>query len=176
MRVVTSARPILILEIPEHGVAAAIANGSIRATSEEQMNGTSVYLSGQFEDGPVLRNVREDLIRAGCRVTSRWLNGDSSTPATARADEEGAAARLAAIAYQDIEDIRAADVVVVFNPQAACNVGRGGRHVETGYALAAGKKVVVVGARGNVFHWMLEVTLVDDWSGLLDVLLDQEPR
>jgi hypothetical protein len=135
-----------------------------------QMNATRVYLSGQFEDAPVLRTVRDELIRAGCRVTSRWLNGDSSTPATAHAGEEGAAARLAAIAYQDFEDIRGADVVVVFNPPAACNAGRGGRHVETGYALALGKKVVVVGARGNVFHWMPEVTVVEEWAGLLTIL------
>lgn len=134
------------------------------------MTATSLYLSGQFEDGPVLRKVRDDLVRAGFRVTSRWLNGASSTPATASAHQEGAAARLAAIAYQDIEDIEAADVVVVFNPREACNTGRGGRHVETGYALALRKRVIVVGARGNVFHWMPEVTVVDDWGDLIVAL------
>lgn len=131
------------------------------------MDVRSVYLSGQFEDGPVLRQVRDDLVGAGVRVTSRWLDVESSTPATASAHEAGAAARLAAIAYQDFEDIRAADVVVVFNPREACNTGRGGRHVETGYALALRKHVIIVGARGNVFHWMPEVVLVEDWRDLV---------
>ena len=134
------------------------------------MKMTGIYLSGQFEDGPVLRNVRDDLVRMGLRVTSRWLDGPSFIPATASAHEAGAAVRLAAIAHQDLEDIQACDVIVVFNPEEACNVGRGGRHVETGYALALGKKVIVVGARGNVFHWLQEVTVVEGWRQLVDVL------
>lgn len=134
------------------------------------MQETRVYLSARFEDGAVLRTVRDDLVRAGCRVTSRWLDTESSTPATALAHEADAATRLAAIACQDIEDIRAADVVVVFNPREAGEVGRGGRHVETGYALALGKVVVIVGVRTNVFHWMPHVTVVDDWGALMEVL------
>ncbi|MBA3949780.1 MAG: hypothetical protein H0X44_07535 [Acidobacteria bacterium] len=130
----------------------------------------SVYLSGQFEDGPALLHVRDDLLRAGYRVTSRWLNSGFATPATSLAGQPGAAGKLAAIAHQDIEDIMAADVLVVFNPPEACAIGRGGRHVETGYALALGKKVIVVGARGNVFHWMPEVTVVSGWDDLLELL------
>lgn len=132
------------------------------------METRSVYLSGQFEDRPVLRNVRDALVQIGLRVTSRWLDGESSIPATAFAHEAGSAARLATIAYQDVEDIRAADVVVVFNPPDACNVGRGGRHVETGYALALRRRVVLVGTRGNVFHWMPEVAVLEDWSELVN--------
>ena len=127
----------------------------------------SIYLSGQFEDAPTLRRIRDELAAAGVHVTSRWLEGGSAVPATARAHEQDAAARLAAIARQDMEDIDAADIVVVFNPPEACNVGRGGRHVETGYALARGKRIVVVGARGNVFHWLPDITMVPDWNGLL---------
>jgi nucleoside 2-deoxyribosyltransferase len=42
----------------------------------------------------------------------------------------------------------------------------GGRHVEFGYALAKGKRVVVIGERENVFHHHPSVKLhasVDDW-------------
>ncbi len=89
-------------------------------------------------------------------------------PATAQADSDGATARLAAIARQDFEDIASAGVVVVFNPPAACTVGRGGRHVETGYAL--GKRVVLVGARGNVFHWLPEIPFVPDGPALSELV------
>jgi len=129
-----------------------------------------VYLSGQFEDGPALQRQRDDLTGRGIRVTSRWLEGETFIAATASADEAGAAARLAAIGRRDIEDIHSADVVVVFNPREAANIGRGGRHVETGYALALGKQVIVVGVRGNVFHWLPEVTVIDDWDRLLEAL------
>lgn len=129
-----------------------------------------VYLSGQFEDGPALRRQRHDLLSSGIHVTSRWLDAESFVPATASADEAGAPARLASIASQDIEDIHSADVVVVFNPREASSIGRGGRHVETGYALALGKQVIVVGVRSNVFHWLPEVTVIDDWDRLLEAL------
>ena len=134
---------------------------------------TKIYLSGQFEDGLALSDVRRELMSAGYAVTSSWLDSAASAPETSRAADADAAVRLAAIARQDMQDIVAADVVVVFNPPEACHVGRGGRHVETGYALALGKRVVVVGARGNVFHWLPEVTVLADWSEL-SVLLDQE--
>lgn len=129
-----------------------------------------VYLSGQFEDAPELRRVRDALESAGVRVTSRWLATLSSTPATARAHEVGAGSRLAAIARQDMEDIEACDVVVVFNPESARSTGRGGRHVETGYALALRKQVIIVGVRGNVFHWLPEITVAENWRELIDVL------
>ncbi len=130
----------------------------------------TVYLSGQFEDAPELRRVRDELVSGGLRVTSRWLAAVSSTPATAMAHEVGAAARLAAIARQDMEDIDACDVVAIFNPQSARSSGRGGRHVETGYALALGKRVIIVGVRGNVFHWLPEITVVEDWSDAIRLL------
>jgi len=126
----------------------------------------ALYLSAQFEDAPVLRDARARLAALGYTVTSRWLDAGTAVPATARADDAGAGERLAAIAIQDLEDIRAADVVVVYNPPEACAVGRGGRHVETGFALALDKPIVVVGARGNVFHWLPAIALVSDWAEL----------
>lgn len=133
----------------------------------------TIYLSGQFEDGLALCEVARELRDREHTVTSRWLHSAAAGPATALAGEEGAAARLAGIARQDIEDIVAADLVVVFNPLEACSVGRGGRHVETGYALALGKRLIVVGARGNVFHWLPEVTVLPDWPAL-HALLDDD--
>lgn len=126
----------------------------------------ALYLSAQFEDAHVLREARARLTALGYTVTSRWLDAGTSVPATARTDDAGAGARLAAIAAQDLDDIRAADIVVVYNPPEACAVGRGGRHVETGFALALDRPIVVVGARGNVFHWLPVITLVRDWTEL----------
>lgn len=131
---------------------------------------TRVYLSGQFEDGTRLCEVRQQLQAAGHSVTSRWLDSAAAGPATAQASDPGADTRLGGIARQDFEDVDRSDVVVVFNPAEACSIGRGGRHVETGYALARGKRVIVVGARGNVFHWLPEITVVPDWPALLALL------
>lgn len=131
---------------------------------------TRIYLSGQFEDAPALCEVRRQLQAAGYCVTSRWLDAAGAGPATAQASDTGADSRLAGIARQDFDDIDSADLVVVFNPAEACGIGRGGRHVETGYALARGKRVVLVGARGNVFHWLPEISVLRDWPALLELL------
>jgi nucleoside 2-deoxyribosyltransferase len=133
-----------------------------------------VYLSGQFEDGTTLCEVRRQLQAAGYSVTSRWLDAVGDGPATAQASDSGADTRLAGIARQDFEDIDRSDMVVVFNPAEACSIGRGGRHVETGYALARGKRVLVVGARGNVFHWLPEITVLHDWPALVELLATAE--
>lgn len=129
-----------------------------------------IYLSGQFEDGARLCEVRLQLQGSGYSVTSRWLDSAAAGPATAQASDPGAQTRLSGIARQDFEDIDRSDLVVVFNPAEASSIGRGGRHVETGYALARGKRVIVVGARGNVFHWLPEITVVPDWPALLSLL------
>lgn len=126
----------------------------------------ALYLSAQFEDAPVLRDARARLAALGYTVTSRWLDAGTAVPATAQTSDAGAGERLAAIAVQDLDDIRAADVVVVYNPAEACAIGRGGRHVETGFALALDKPIVIVGARGNVFHWLPSVAIVKDWTEL----------
>ncbi|CAN5821979.1 hypothetical protein BH24ACI4_BH24ACI4_11400 [soil metagenome] len=135
----------------------------------------SIYLSGQFEDGLLLRQVSRELRDAGYTVTARWLDSAGGSPATAGAGQPGAATHLASIARQDLEDIVGADLVVVFNPPEACSLGRGGRHVETGYALALGKRLILVGARGNVFHWLPDVTVVPDWAALHRLLLSEPP-
>jgi hypothetical protein len=47
------------------------------------------------------------------------------------------------------------------------NSGRGGRHVEFGYAMALGKRLIVVGHRENLFH---EHPTVEFYAGQAEVL------
>lgn len=91
-------------------------------------------------------------------VTSRWIDGK----------HDGIPAQICAI--DDLEDIDAADALVLVNPRHLHGSGRGGRHVELGYALARGKRVLLVGDRENVFHSHPSVecyaTLDDAFSAL----------
>jgi hypothetical protein len=73
-----------------------------------------------------------------------------------------------------LADIAAADALVLFT---AASLGlpveaaaSGGRHVETGYALALRVPVLVVGEPENVFHRSGRVTRVRDWSAAVGVL------
>ena len=49
----------------------------------------------------------------------------------------------------------AADTVIIFTEIPNTILATGGRHVEFGLALAQGKRVIIVGPRENVFHYLL---------------------
>lgn len=56
-------------------------------------------------------------------------------------------------AQQDFEDIASSEVLLLLTADyLGVNGTSGGRHVETGYALARGLHVIVVGEPENVFH------------------------
>lgn len=115
-----------------------------------------VYLAARFEMREALGAWRDLFRTHGIDVTSRWIGGDHDTP---RAGEAEDAARRR-FAEEDLDDIRVADCVVLLNPREHHRSGRGGRHVEVGYALALGKPIIIVGERENVFHWCTGVSVV----------------
>lgn len=71
---------------------------------------------------------------------SRWL--DVEDIATGTPDQ----------AVMDLDDIRVADIFVVYKPRETHGRTTGGHHVEFGYALALGKPIVLIGEPENVFH------------------------
>jgi len=112
-----------------------------------------VYLAGPYGSRDKLRTYA-DLVRgADCEVTSSWLNEDHDiTPGT-----EGAAADLSdevvlAHARMDLNDVLRSDLLMLFTSAFVGVEGGGGRHVETGFALAHGLPIIVVGQPENVFH------------------------
>jgi nucleoside 2-deoxyribosyltransferase len=108
-----------------------------------------IYLAARYSRRDQLRALAEQLREAGHTVTSRWLETEWAN----RPDQSSAAPPeyRAKYALIDLEDVDAADVVVSFT-EAPGDGSRGGRHVEHGYALAKGKRLVVVGYRENLFH------------------------
>jgi hypothetical protein len=102
-----------------------------------------------------MRELAAELRRMGHTVTSRWLEESSRPDCGTLPDGRSRIAPpedRGAFAAQDIEDVRAADVVVSFTESDDAPASRGGRHVEYGAAFAWGKRLVVVGHRENVFH------------------------
>ncbi len=118
------------------------------------------YLATKFENRATLLPVRDRLIELGHEVTSSWLDQElwksEAIYATLRGEGDGTQrSDTREQAQQDLADIDAADVFVVFidknNPSP-----RGGKHIETGYALGRGKRVWIVGDRVSHFHWLNE--------------------
>lgn len=101
-----------------------------------------IYLAAPFGDREKMEAVAKRLIAAGHDITARWVFGG----------EEGLTREQ--IAVLDLDDVDAADTVMSFTfPRGTLKSG-GGRHVEFGYGLARGKRLVVIGYRENVFyHW-----------------------
>lgn len=128
------------------------------------------YLAGAYSRRDQLRAFRAELVRRGHQVTSRWL--DESWPVAA--DGESSAAppeHRARVAQANLDDVLAADGVVSFTEEPASGIGRrGGRHVEFGIGLGAGKGLVIIGPRENVFHHLDRVEVYADEAAFLDVL------
>jgi hypothetical protein len=107
-----------------------------------------VYLAARYDRALEMCRVALLLQEAGHEVTSRWIKGhDSTDPAV-----------LARFAQEDIEDVAAADVLMLFT-EPNIQGTRGGRHVEFGIALALGKRIVLVGVNNakNIFQHLPEV-------------------
>lgn len=135
-----------------------------------------VYLAARYSRHPEMQGYARELEAMGFEITSRWINGSHQVmlngeplgperEAMFEPDHESMEAQRREFAGHDWDDLMAADIVVSFTerPRAAGN-SRGGRHVEFGAALAAGKRCIVVGWRENVFHCLPRVEFVTTWQ------------
>lgn len=109
-----------------------------------------VYLAGPWARRSEVRTAREILQRAGITVNSRWLDFDSDANDEHNADVQRREAET------DIQDIQAADILVVLNLEKS-----EGKAFEQGVAFMLGTPVVVVGAISTVFQQMAGFTQVD---------------
>lgn len=105
---------------------------------------TSVYLAASWDAKDLMIMYRGQLEIVGMRVTSRWIDSPphdkSHTPGSLENAHKG---------VSDLEDIDAADTLIAFTGIPSTT---GGMHVEFGYALAKGKRLVIVGPYANIFH------------------------
>jgi hypothetical protein len=114
------------------------------------------YLAARYSRRFELRRYRKQLARLGHTVTSRWLDGKS--------DED------AATAHRDLQDVERADALILFCEKPRCPT-RGGRFIETGYALGLGKAVTAIGVDiENIFLYLPDIMRFDTWTDCLAVL------
>ena len=130
-----------------------------------------VYLAARYSRRLELCRYRDALRNQGIEVTSRWLDGEHQIgrdgpigPEIEALIESGTTEPeiRGQFAAEDWADVMAADVMVNFTEQPRSGSSRGGRHVEFGAALAAGKRCIVVGPRENVFHCLPQVEHYDE--------------
>lgn len=139
-----------------------------------------IYLAARYSRREELCIYRDQLRAIGHDVQARWLDGkhqlsDKGVPigdggeALVEGVDDGStqvqnAELRAKFACDDWEDVTGAEVVVSFTEPPRSNASRGGRHVEFGIALARESRVIVVGYRENIFHWLPQVEFFDTWE------------
>ena len=83
-------------------------------------------------------------------VTARWITADSKFRDGLQAYSDDEKIQLTLMNEQDV---RAASSGLVLIAETDGRYVPGGKHVETGIALALGRPVYVIGVRENLFHW-----------------------
>lgn len=149
-----------------------------------------IYLAARYSRREELCAYRAQLEASGHTVKARWLDGEhqiandgkpigehgeSLVEGTLRSGEhlseheqsERAAALRTRFALDDWEDVNAAELVISFTEPPRSKANRGGRHVEYGIALANRARIIVVGHRENIFHWLPCVEFFPTWPEAL---------
>jgi len=125
-----------------------------------------IYIAGPFDQRDQAKLVKDALEKEGHVVTSTWITShldalDEIDPETAERE-----------ALHDLLAIRRADLVVFLNGQSTS----GGMHVEMGYAIAAGKPILLVGEPTSIFHHLKSVRVINGLGNLIPVILDAITR
>jgi nucleoside 2-deoxyribosyltransferase len=132
-----------------------------------------IYLAARYSRRLELVDYRRELEKLGFSVTSKWLDGDHQM--SAAGSDQAEAAHRRRLALEDWDDLRNADLVIVFTEAPRTTSTRGGRHVELGAAIAWGKPTIVVGPRENVFCHLPAIDVVDRWERALELLEQRHP-
>ena len=120
-----------------------------------------IYVAAPWaEKDGAAKDARTLLQAAGHTVTSRWIDykGAEHDPEVLKQE-----------AINDWEDVATANMLFLLNLQPRGSE-TSGKAVETGIALALGKRIVAVGEKSNVFHYLPHVS----WFGSVKEALERE--
>ncbi len=129
-----------------------------------------VYLAARFTRRKEMQRYAEELIALGHGVTARWVVGP---PQSAHHPDQVSGHSVAydeRVSVEDLKDVADADCIICFSEQPRETNKRGGRHVEFGLAVAAEKRIILVGPRENVFHFLPVVENFPNWAALREGL------
>ncbi len=128
-----------------------------------------VYLAAPYPARNQIRRYADQLEQIGFTITSTWLNEQHEiTPGTIDAATDLDSEQTNLHVHTDVKDVSRSDLLVLVTNSASDEYSySGGRHVETGIALAQGIPVIVVGEPENIFHRSTYCTLVPNWERAL---------
>lgn len=119
-----------------------------------------LYIAASFEQVALVSALRADLADY-VDVTSTWCD----EPPMVNNDPRNAPREMRTRGNEDFLDIERSDMVAVITTVPSTS---GGLHTELGIALALGKRVMLVGPRLNVFHYMNKIEHFADVQAFVD--------
>ena len=120
-----------------------------------------VYLASGFRQRFVLRRAAVWLMLHDHEIISTWI-WIEERPRREAQDFDTFARE---IAEKNLLELWKADVVII-DADGIASDNSGGVHTELGFALGAGKRTILVGQKGNTFHWLREIEKFPTWSAL----------
>src|SRR5271166_4676772 len=113
-----------------------------------------LYLAARYTRKEEIREYAKKFEVAGHIVSATWFDEPHDGQATmAEVGDE----LMRVYADRDLAEIRQANAIVFYSETEHTHNRRGGRHVEFGYALGLGKRIIVVGPKENIFHHLPQV-------------------
>lgn len=155
-----------------------LTKGRIMADSQPTLNTPAFqpvrfYLSSRYGRRDEMRVISRHLELAGHIPVCRWIASNHDVNSF-----DGiylSAKQRRQIAVDDLQDVTACDWLIAFSELECSPYGRGGRHVEFGYAMALRKRMIVVGHLENVFHCTHDVEFIGGASDLYDLFGVNQP-
>lgn len=120
----------------------------------------NVYIAASFNLAETVRVLRDDM-QDYVNITSSWCD----EPPLVKDDYRETPVQARYRANEDLLDIERSEIVAVLTEMDSTT---GGLHVELGLALALKKRVVIVGPRRNVFHYLNVVEHYPDIASFLN--------
>jgi len=132
-----------------------------------------VYIAAPYAGRQMVAHWIDRLTDAGHQPICRWADGTHPVGQAGNASEATLDDRIR-WGMDDLEDVDNADAVIVLTAEAAgvipAQATSGGRHIETGYAIAKNKIVVLVGEPENIFHWLPDFYTATNVADAIDTL------
>lgn len=120
-----------------------------------------VYLASGFRQRFVLRRAAIWFMAQGHEIVSTWIWIDER-PNREDLDFDTFARK---IAEKNLLELWQADIIIIDSDGIASD-NSGGVHTELGFALGARKRIILVGQKGNTFHWLREIEKFSTWLAL----------
>ena len=124
----------------------------------------NIYLAARYARREEINSYAAELRDDGHIITSRWLEGGHEAETYELKSGKTLSKTGWKFAIEDLQDLERADCLISFTESPDSPYGRGGRHVEFGWALATTKRVIIVGPRENVFHCLNRVEHYYNWG------------